>query len=171
MDWQQGAGIDMQREYPFHEEATVEVNASSADVFAILDDHRSLSSHMESSSLVLAGSAMHIELDRDQGKAVGSRIRLSGRVFGVRLLVDEEVCEYEPPRRKVWETTGEPRLLVIGRYRMGFSLSPVEAGSSVRIWIDYELPMHGIARWLGRLAGSFYARWCTRQMLLAVRSA
>lgn len=68
----------------------------------------------------------------------------------------------------MWQTTGEPRLLVIGRYRMGFEVQPCGVGSRVGLWIDYELPRVGVAHWLGRLLGRFYARWCTSRMLDAL---
>ena len=108
---------------------------------------------------------METELDAGRGQKVGSRIRLSGRVFGVELSVEEIVVEREPPRRKVWATTGVPRLLVIGQYRMGFELSPQGNGSMLRVFIEYALPERAPARWLGRLFGRYYARWCTQQMV------
>ena len=108
---------------------------------------------------------MEIRLDADRGKKVGSRIRLAGRVFGIGLSVEEVVTERDPPRRKVWETTGSPRLLVIGHYRMGFELSPRESDSFLHVFIEYALPAQAPARWLGRMFGSYYARWCTQRMV------
>ena len=108
---------------------------------------------------------METELDEGRGQKVGSRIRLSGRVFGVALSVEEIVVERDPPHRKVWATTGAPKLLVIGHYRMGFELSPQGNGSMLRVFIEYALPARGLARWLGRLFGRYYARWCTQQMV------
>jgi hypothetical protein len=35
---------------------------------------------------------------------------MSGKVVGVDLFLDEVIREREPPRRKVWETVGTPRL-------------------------------------------------------------
>ena len=108
---------------------------------------------------------METELDEGRGRKVGSRIRLSGRVFGVELSVEETVTERDPPRRKIWKTTGTPKLLVIGHYRMGFELSPQGNGSMLRVFIDYVLPDRGLTRWVGRLFGRYYARWCTQQMV------
>jgi hypothetical protein len=96
---------------------------------------------------------------------VGSRIRLSGRVLGVELSVEEVVVERNPPHRKVWETTGTPKLLVFGHYRMGFELSPQGSRSMLRVFIDYAVPEGGLSRWLGRVFGRAYARWCTQQMV------
>ena len=108
---------------------------------------------------------METEIDEGRGQAVGSRIRLSGRVFGVELSVEEIVVERDPPHRKVWETTGAPKLLVISHYRMGFELSAQGNGSMLRVFIEYALPERAPARWLGRLFGGYYARWCTQQMV------
>ena len=108
---------------------------------------------------------METQIDEGRGQRVGSRIRLSGRVFGVELSVEEIVVERDPPRRKVWETTGAPKLLVVGHYRMGFELSAQGNASMLRVFIEYALPERAPARWLGRLFGRYYARWCTRQMV------
>ena len=134
-------------------------------VFAHIDDHTRLSSHMSEASWKMGGGRMQTELDAGRGQNVGSRIRLSGRVFGVALSVEEIVVERDPPHRKVWATTGAPKLLVIGHYRMGFEQSPQGNGSMLRVFIEYALPARGLARWLGRLFGRYYARWCTQQMV------
>jgi hypothetical protein len=108
---------------------------------------------------------MEIALDGGRGQKVGSRMRLAGRVLGLALSVEEIVTERHPPHRKVWETTGSPRLLVIGHYRIGFELSPQGHGSMLRVFIEYTLPERAPARWLGRLLGRSYAAWCTQRMV------
>ncbi len=107
---------------------------------------------------------MNIEFDDDRGQKVGSRIRLSGRVFGVHLRVDEIVTERDPAHMKSWESASPPRLLVIGDYRMGLEITPQGNGSLFRGFIDYALPSTAPVRWLGFLFGHYYARWCTKQM-------
>ena len=107
---------------------------------------------------------MNIELDEARGQTVGSHIRLKGRVLGIPLHVEEIVTSREPPHRKVWETIGAPRLLVIGPYRMGFDISARGTSSLLRVFIDYDVPETPPARWLGRMLGGFYARWCTQSM-------
>ncbi len=107
---------------------------------------------------------MEVELDGQRGRAVGSHIVLHGRILGVRLFLDEVVIERRPPLKKSWETVGEPRLLVIGLYRMGFDLESIGATSRLRVAIDYQLPNKGMSRLLGRMFGRAYAKWCARQM-------
>jgi hypothetical protein len=89
---------------------------------------------------------------------------LRGRVFGIRLYLDEVVVEHEPPKTKVWETVGEPHLLVIGSYRMEFALDSVGGATRLRVAISYQLPTQGVSRLLGQLFGRSYAKWCVRQM-------
>jgi hypothetical protein len=149
----------------YHYESSAIVRSPVDQAFAYIDDHTRLSSHMSESSWMMGGGRMEVELDEGRGRKIGSQIRLSGRAFGVELSVDEVVTERTPPHRKVWETTGAPRLLVIGPYRMGFELSPQEDSSMLRVFIDYALPERAPARWLGRLFGRYYARWCTQQMV------
>ena len=151
--------------FPRCYETMASIAASPERVFEQVDDHTRLSSHMSQGSWKMGGGRMKVEFDEDHGQAVGSRIRLSGRVLGMNLSVDEVVVERTPPRRKSWETVGSPRLLVIGHYRMGFDIAPQGQGSRLCVFIEYALPPSGLARWLGWIFGGFYARWCVRQMV------
>ena len=152
--------------FPFHAEYAAAVNAPSEVVFGHLDDPRRLSAHMSKSSWMMAGSSMTIDLDAGEGRVEGARIRLTGRMLGISLSLDEIVTEREVPRRKVWQTTGTPRLLVIGHYQMGFAIAPDESSCRLRVFIDYALPETPIAHWVGAAFGGVYARWCTRRMVV-----
>ena len=95
-------------------ESTADVQAETSVVFDYLDDHARLSAHMSERSWMMAGSRMALELDAAEGRAVGSRIRLSGRVLGIKLWVDEVITERNPPQRKVWASAlgkSDPLLL------------------------------------------------------------
>lgn len=141
------------------------VPAVVEELFDHLDDHRRLSAHMARRSWLLAGSRMTVFTDEGNGQRIGSHIFLDGRVLGIPLSVDEVVEEYRRPERKTWKTVGQPRLLVIGEYRMGFELASVVEGTRLRVFIEYALPEGRVTRWLGRLMGDAYARWCVRMML------
>lgn len=145
-----------------HYEVTVQVPAGPERVFARLDDQKRLAGHMSRPSLMMGGGRMAYVFDAGEGQAVGSRFQLSGRAFGLELAVDQIVTERDPPRRKSWRTTGEPKLLIIGNYEMGFEVAPAAQGSTLRVWIDYDPP--GL-RWPGlKLLTRAYARWCVDQM-------
>jgi hypothetical protein len=169
------------RGYSRHAESSATIAGPAERLFARLDDHARLASHMNHRSWRTGWGRLELQMDETAGKAVGAHLRLSGRVLGLRLEVDEVVREHEPPWRKVWETVGHPRLLVIGPYRMGFELRPetragpsAEEGSShvhLRVSIDYDLPGGIIASVLGKLLGGWYATWCTERMITDARAA
>ncbi len=152
-------------DFPFHREASTTVESPVVKVFAALDDHKRLAGHMSKPSLMMAGATMTIETDPLEGKAVGSEIRLHGRVVGIPIFVVERVVEYTAPFRKVWQTTTEPKLLVIGSYRMGFELTPQAQATVLRVWIDYAFPSAFFPRLMGRILAGFYAQWCVNQMV------
>ena len=153
---------------PRHLESSAFIDASPEHVFAFVDDHARFSSHMNESSWMMGGGRMSVELDGAKGQAIGSHIRLSGRVFGVALYLDEVVTRRDPPTIKVWETVGAPRLLVVGAYSMGVQITPERGGSRLRVFIDYRLPDGPVTYWLGWLFGRLYAQWCVNQMLTGV---
>ena len=152
------------RSFPFHDESTALIKAPVDRVFAHLDDPKALAAHMGESSMMLMGSRMSIDVDADGGRVVGSKIRMDGRMMGIPLSLEEVITERQVPSRKVWETIGTPKLVIIAHYRMGFELMRKDDTSQVRVFIDYSLPAHAPGSWLGSMLGGVYARWCTKQM-------
>jgi len=150
---------------PYHHESSAIVTATPVQLFEYVDDHARLASHMSESSWMMGGGRMRVDLDEAKGRALGSHIKLSGWVFGIRVFLDEVVTRRDPPFDKAWETVGAPRLLVIGAYRMGFQITPERNGSRLRVFIDYDLPTGWATYWLGVLFGGVYANWCVAQML------
>ena len=138
---------------------------SPDQLFAFIDDPERLVSHMSKSSWRMGGGHMATTVDEGFGQRVGSRIRMSGSLLGIELSLDEVVIAREPPTRKVWETVGSPKLLVIASYRMGFETTPRAGDTVLRVFIDYGLPAAWPARWLGVLFGGYYAHWCTQSMV------
>lgn len=152
------------RTYAHHVEGVREIVQPVEQAFAVLDDHMRLTSHMSRRSLATLGGRMDTVVDSGHAQVVGSVIRVHGRVLGIWLSLEEIVVERDPPWRKAWETIGAPRLLVIGSYRMGFSLEP-GSRTRARVWIDYDPPSGIVARALARMFGGLYARWCVQRML------
>jgi hypothetical protein len=150
--------------YARHDEVTVDVEASAGALFDHLDDQERLAGHMEEPSMMMMGGRMWYEFDAAKGRAVGSLIRMGGSFLWLKLGVEEVVVTHEPPRLKVWETKGRPRLVIIGAYRMGFEIAPAGAISALRVFIDYDLPKTVVGRALGALLALFYARWCVSRM-------
>lgn len=144
-----------------------EIPADPNSLFNYIDDHSKFSSHMSQSSWMMGGGKMEVFTDDHHGQAVGSHIRLRGKVFGIDLHVDEVITERKPPNIKVWKTVDNPRLLVIDNYEMRVEIFPQKRGSRLTVGINYELPSPNSI--LGKLFGSLYARWCVSQMLDGAR--
>lgn len=154
--------------YERHFENSVSIPANAAEVFAYIDDHTRLSSHMNKSSWMMGGGRIDTSVDAGHGQKVGSHIRMSGKAFGITLFLDEVITHREPPQVKIWETVGTPRLLVIGHYRMKVKIEPQENRVLLRVSIDYNLPI--TTAWLGKLFSWYYAKWCVQQMIKDTRS-
>ncbi|WP_018237639.1 SRPBCC family protein [Ensifer sp. BR816] len=150
--------------YAHAAQAIADISTSAELLFDYLDDQASLGSHMQKSSMMMLGGRMSYELDAAQGRAVGSVIKMYGNILGLRLFVEGVVIEYQPPRRKVWETRGRPNLVVIGAYRMGCEISGSDGASRLRVFINYDHPATFTGQFLGPLFGPIYARWCVNRM-------
>lgn len=147
----------------FHLEDKIFVPVKAEEVFSFVDDHMNFSSHMTKPSLMMGGGKMEIITDDKHGQAVGSHIKLNGKIFGIELYLDEVITERNPPLLKVWKTVGTPKLLIIGDYQMKVQIELQEKGSLLQVSIDYELPKKNVL--LGKLFGEFYAKWCVNQMI------
>lgn len=150
-----------------HYRESVIIDAQAEDIFTYIDDHTKFSSHMNNSSWMMGGGHMDTSVDKGHGQIIGSHIKMSGRVFGVNIFLDEVVTRHEPPILKAWETVGDLNLLVIGHYQMEIKIQPKNSKSLLNISIDYDLPQKNA--WLGRLFGDVYARWCVKQMINGVK--
>ena len=150
--------------FTFHHETKAILGTSVQAAFEHLDDFRKLSAHMERPSAMMLGSRMEIFTDDSGGRAVGSRVRMSGRVMGLSLSLEEVVVQREPPLRKAWETI-DAHLLVIDQYRLGFELEPRGEACHLRVFIDYDWPRRDLGRLGAALFAKRYARWCTQRMV------
>ena len=67
-------------DFPLHHETTVTLQARPQVVFAYFGDFNNLSSHMAKRSAMMMGSKMSITTDGLEGRDVGSRVRMRGRI-------------------------------------------------------------------------------------------
>lgn len=153
--------------YSRHYEESAVIKASPEKVFALMDDHNRMGSHMSGSSWMMGGGKVNFTMDEGRGQRLGSHIKFDGKAFGFTLYVDEVITKYEPPLAKSWETVGDVKLVVIGEYLMGFDIKPQGQDSILRVFIDYNMPKKNV--WLGKLMGNFYSKWCVRQMLKSAK--
>ena len=151
--------------YERHYEQKVRLPVGTEELFSYADDFSKLSSHMNKSSSMMMGGSMETSVDQARGQAIGSHVRMTGKMMGIELSLEEVVTEREPPRHKAWETVGRRRLIVIDSYRLGFDITEGNNSSELRVFIDYNLPAAPSLRWLGLMFGNFYAKWCVQQMV------
>lgn len=147
------------------------VNATARSVFEYLDDPTKLSAHMGKSSMMMAGSKMTIEVDPLRGREVGSVIKMSGKILGLNLSLEEKIIERQPFEKKTWQTFGQPKLLILDQYKMSFILKELGPQTELNVFIEYNLPKSGFPKILGSLLGKLYAKWCTEQMLKDTKQA
>lgn len=153
------------RHYERHYAEKVTIPAAAEEIFSHVDDFARLSSHMSRPSAMMMGGSMDMSFDAARGQAIGSHVRMSGKMMGIEVVLEEVVTEREPPRHKAWETIENPRLVVIEGYRLGFDITAGNNGSELCVFIDYDLPARPASRWLGYLFGAMYAKWCVRKMV------
>ena len=152
--------------FPFHHESSGPANAPVEQVSAFLDDPQALAGHMGESSMMMPGSSMSIDVDAGGGRMIESKVRMQGRMPGLRLSPEKVITEREAPAMEVWETIGTPKLLAMSHYRMDFELTRNGASSLVRVFIDYSLPIKPPGLWIGHWLSAVFARWCTKQMVM-----
>lgn len=150
--------------YAHAADSVVEIAATAEALFDYLDDQARLGAHMERPSAMMVGGRMAYEFDKANGQAVGAVIKMRGNILWLKLSVEEIVVEHVRPARKVWETRGQPDLLVIGGYRMGFEIEPSGPRQRLRVFIEYDYPGSLIQDLLAWLFAGSYARWCVRRM-------
>lgn len=151
------------KNYKYRYEENKFIPADAARIFAFIDDHKNLSSHMDKPTWTMGGGHIDTSVDAGHGQEIGSHIRMSGKAFGITVFLDEVITRREPPRLKIWETVGTPKLLVVGDYQIKVEIEPRNDGSLLRVSIDYNLPAAHI--WLGKFFGGYYAKWCVQQVI------
>ena len=101
------------KETPHRFEHSATIVAPPQDVFDFLDDPERIGAHMSGGSPMMLGGAMRYRLDEGRGREVGSVIRIDGRMLGLALHVEEVIAERVPPVRKIWQTAGYQKMIVI----------------------------------------------------------
>jgi hypothetical protein len=148
------------------------VAAPPARVFAWLDEPRHTGWHMSRPSPAMLGGALRVERLSDTVTGVGATYRSWGRVLGLPIDFTTVVTQWVVNREKVWRTTGDPRLIVLGHFEMRFSIDPVgDGGTRLVLALDYDLPSGRLGRLLGRALAAPYARWCLRRMSRDAKAA
>lgn len=155
------------RRYEKHYRESIVIPATVQDVFDYVDDQAKYYSHVLGFTRLLGGT-MDLQADQGHGQAIDSHIRLTGKVLGASLSLEEKVTQREPPHSKSWETVGTPSFLIVGHYRYGVHVRPLGGGAVLDISFDFSPPTgSGPVR---LLLSRIYGRICAREMATSTRN-
>lgn len=143
----------------------IHIRAPVEKVFAFLDDLSKTGMHMSERSMMMMGSKLELERLPGPEKGEGATFRWSGKVLGLPVNFTETVTRWKKNEEKVWETVGEPRMIILGWYRMRLTTEPKKSGTSVLLEIQYEPPKGFFYKLLSAFLARQYAGWCLNQML------
>ncbi len=152
---------------------SVVIGAPAHQVFAFMDDVKNVGFHMSGrSSMPMMGSRLEIAILSPQSTGVGATYRMWGRMMGLTIDFSETVTKYIAGREKVWETIGEPKLLIMSSYVMRVAVNPLSLSSCrLTISLTYAPPRSIFWRFVSALVGDWYARWCLKSMCQDAKAA
>lgn len=154
------------KHYEKHYEESIFIPAPVQAVFDYADNHANYYSHVIKFARI-AGGRMDLQMDERNGQSVGSHIRLSGKVLGKSLSLEEVVTRREPPHTKTWETVGIPNFLIVGQYQYNVQIEPQANGSRLSVSFDFSPPQ--ASGWLRLWFSRVYSRLCAREMVKVAR--
>lgn len=154
------------KHYGQHYEDSVFIPAPAQEVFSYVDDHSNYYSHVIKFSRIVGGR-MDLQMDEGHGQSVGSHIRLSGKVLGKPLSLEEAITKGEPPHINTWETVGIPKFLIVGQYQYNVQIEPQRNGSMLRVSFYSDPPKE--SGWLRRWFSRVYTKLCGREMVEVTR--
>jgi hypothetical protein len=140
-------------------------NASPEKVFKSIDDLGVTGMHMTQSSGMMMGSKLKLEFLTENHTGQGCKYRWTGKMMGMKMDFIVEVTKWIQNKEKIWETIGEPKLIIYSWYRMHLVVIPAVNGANVELSISYEKPKGFFNKILSFLFADWYCRWCLKKML------
>lgn len=155
------------KQYEKHYQESLFIPASVEDVFDYADEHANYYSHVIKFARLLGGR-MNLEMDEGRGKSVGSRIRVSGKILGKSLSLEEVITSRQAPFGKAWESVGNPAFLIVGQYRYEIQIKRQASGSMLSVVFDSNPPE--ASGWLRQWFSQVYSKACAREMAKSTRN-
>lgn len=140
-------------------------NAPPEKVFSYLDDLSITGMHMTNSSFMMIGSKLHLEYLTKHHTGLGSKYRWTGRMAGMKMDFTVEVTKWVEGVEKIWETTGEAKMIIYSWYRMHLLVYPEGKTTHAELSIIYEKPKGWFAKVLSFLFANWYCNWCLKKMI------
>jgi hypothetical protein len=134
-------------------------------VFDCLDDLGVTGMHMTKSSMPMMGGEMHLEFLSLHKTGLHTKYRWTGKALWWILDFTVEVTKWIKGKEKTWQTIGPTRIILYSWFQMNLKIETNSAETIARLSISYEKPKGIFSQILCFLLGSFYARWCLKNML------
>jgi hypothetical protein len=141
------------------------IYTSPQKVFSHMDDLSKTGMHMKENSMMMMGSKLSFERLEGPLQGIGTTYRWHGKIMGLPVDITETVTKWTENQEKVWETTGDPKIILLGWYRMILKLMPVKEGTLVSLQIDYTQPNGVFYNFLYFFLSRWYCHWCLNNML------
>jgi hypothetical protein len=140
-------------------------HASPEAVFDCLDDLGVTGMHMAKSSMPMMGGKMELKFLTSHQSGLYTRYRWTGKVLWWVLDFTVEVTKWIKDKEKTWETIGPAQIILYSGFQMNLKIETNSVETIANLSISYEKPKGVFNKVLCFLLGSFYARWCLKNML------
>lgn len=143
----------------------ITIRAPVKSVFRYMDDLSKTGMHMSENSMMMMGSKLKLEHVSGPEKGMGATFRWKGKTMGFPLDFTVRVTKWAENEEKVWETVGNPQLVILGWYLMRLRTVADGEGTRVSLEIRYRRPERLFYKLLSVLFARVYAEWCLSRML------
>ena len=140
-------------------------NSTPDKVFKCIDDLGVTGMHMTKSSMPMMGGKLDLNFLTVNHTGLGSKYRWTGKVVGMPMDFMVEVTKWVMGKEKIWETIGEPKMIIYSWFRMQLDISAASEGTKAELSISYKKPKGWLNRLLSFFLAGWYCNWCLRNML------
>ena len=140
-------------------------NSTPEQVFKCIDDLGVIGMHMTQFSMMMMGSKLNMEFLTENHTGLGSKYKWTGKMMGMPMDFTVDVTKWIPEKEKIWETTGETKLIIYSWYRMHLLINPMPNGTQAELSISYEKPKGFFNNILSFLFADWYCKWCLKHLL------
>jgi len=134
-----------------------------------MDNISNTGMHMMKSSGMMMGSKLNLEELTPERSGTEKTYRWYGKVMGIKLDFTVKVTKWIAGKEKIWETIGQPKMIILHWYRMHLLLVPNSKGTLAELSIEYTLPTQVFYWLISLLLAPIYAKWCVGNMLKDTR--
>ena len=139
--------------------------ANSEKVFQCIDDLGVTGMHMTKSSMPMMGGKLDLNFLTTNHTGLGSKYQWTGKIVGMSMDFTVEVTKWVKDKEKIWETIGDPKMIIYSWFRMNLEISTSLDDTQAELSISYEKPSGWFKRLLSFFLADWYCMWCLKNML------